>query len=136
LTDGKDAEASFDLFIELYETKYDKAVGCLKQDRDALQAFHGFPAEHWKHLRTTHPTESTFATVRHRTIPPKGRLSKKTALAMAFKLIEGALKTWRCLEGPKTRCWRCWRATAQWASPSSESRASPHARLRLSRAGP
>jgi putative transposase len=95
----RNAEAAFDHFVELYEAKYDKAVGCLKKDRGALLAFYDFPAEHWKHLRTTNPIESTFATVRHRTIRSKGCLSNKTALAMVFKLIEGAQKTWRRLDG-------------------------------------
>ena len=95
----KDAEAAFDRFVELYRVKYDKAVACLQKDRDALLAFYDFPAEHWKHLRTTNPIESTFATVRHRTIRSKGCLSNKTALAMVFKLIEGAHKTWRRLDG-------------------------------------
>jgi len=95
----KDAEAAFDRFVELYRVKYDKAVACLQRDRDALLAFYDFPAEHWKHLRTTNPIESTFATVRHRTIRSKGCLSNKTALAMVFKLIEGAQKTWRRLDG-------------------------------------
>jgi putative transposase len=95
----KDAEAAFDRFVERYGVKYDKAVACLQKDRDALLAFYDFPAEHWKHLRTTNPIESTFATVRHRTIRSKGCLSNKTALAMVFKLIEGAQKTWRRLDG-------------------------------------
>jgi transposase-like protein len=56
-------------------------------------------AEHWKHLRTTNPIESTFATVRHRTIRSKGCLSNKTALAMVFKLVEGAQKNWHRLDG-------------------------------------
>ena len=64
-----------------------------------LLAFYDFPAEHWKHLRTTNPIESTFATVRHRTIRSKGCLSNKTALAMVFKLVEGAQKSWRRLDG-------------------------------------
>ena len=64
-----------------------------------LLAFYDFPAEHWKHLRTTNPIESTFATVRHRTIRSKGCLSNKTALAMVFELVEGAQKTWRRLDG-------------------------------------
>ncbi len=64
-----------------------------------MLAFYDFPAEHWKHLRTTNPIESTFATVRHRTIRSKGCLSNKTALAMVFKLVEGAQKTWRRLDG-------------------------------------
>jgi transposase-like protein len=66
--------------------------------RKALIAFYDFPAEHWKHLRTN-PIESTFATVRHRTIRSKGCLSNKTALAMVFKLVEGAQKSWRRLDG-------------------------------------
>ena len=77
----------------------DKAVACLQKDRDVLLAFYDFPAEHWKYLRTTNPIESTFATVRHRTIRSKGCLSNKTALAMVFKLVEGAQKTWRRLDG-------------------------------------
>ena len=80
------AGAAFDAFIEGYELKYQKAADCLAKDRDALLAFYDFPAEHWKHLRTTNPVESTFATVRHRTIRSKGCLSNKTALAMVFKL--------------------------------------------------
>jgi len=93
------AETAFDAFIESYSVKYEKAADCLEKDRDALLAFYDFPAEHWKHLRTTNPIESTFATVRHRTIRAKGCLSNKTALAMVFKLVEGAQKSWRRLDG-------------------------------------
>jgi transposase-like protein len=93
------AEAAFDAFVEAYTLKYEKAADCLAKDRDALLAFYDFPAEHWKHLRTTNPIESTFATVRHRTIRSKGCLSNKTALAMVFKLVEGAQKSWRRLDG-------------------------------------
>src|SRR5438309_9937272 len=63
---SKDAEAAFDAFITACELKYDKAAACLAKDRQALLAFYDFPAEHWKHLRTSNPIESTFATVRHR----------------------------------------------------------------------
>ena len=94
-----EAEAAFDAFVETYAVKYEKAAECLKKDREALLAFYDFPAEHWKHLRTTNPIESTFATVRHRTIRSKGCLSNKTALAMVFKLVEGAQKSWRRLDG-------------------------------------
>ena len=94
-----DAETAFDTFIEGYRVKYDKAAECLRKDRGALLAFYDFPAEHWKHLRTTNPIESTFATVRHRTIRSKGCLSNRTALAMVFKLVEGAQKNWRRLDG-------------------------------------
>ncbi|MEQ1615493.1 MAG: IS256 family transposase [Hyphomicrobiaceae bacterium] len=93
------AEAAFAAFIESYELKYEKAADCLAKDRDALLAFYDFPAEHWKHLRTTNPIESTFATVRHRTVRAKGCLSNKTALAMVFKLVEGAQRAWRRLDG-------------------------------------
>ena len=95
----KDAVMALDAFAESYGTKYDKAVDCLTKDRGTLLAFYDFPAEHWKHLRTTNPIESTFATVRHRTIRSKGCLSNKTALAMAFKPVEGAQKSWRRLDG-------------------------------------
>ena len=94
-----DADAAFDAFIESYQVKYDKAAECLEKDREALLAFYDFPAEHWKHLRTTNPIESTFATVRHRTTRSKGCLSNKTARAMVFKLVDGAQKNWRKLDG-------------------------------------
>ena len=95
----KDALVAFDAFVETWGVKYDKAVHCLTKDRDALLAFYDFPAEHWKHLRTTNVIESSFATVRHRTVRSKGCLSNKTALAMIFKLAEAAEKSWRRLDG-------------------------------------
>lgn len=94
-----EALAAFDAFVETWGVKYDKAVECLIKDRDALLAFYDFPAEHWKHLRTSNVIESAFATVRHRTVRSKGCLSNKTALAMIFKLAEAAEKTWRRLDG-------------------------------------
>ena len=95
-----EAETAFDAFVgDLRGQVSKKAADCLKKDREALLAFYNFPAEHWKHLRTTNPIESTFATVRHRTIRSKGCLSNKTALAMVFKLVEGAQKSWRRLDG-------------------------------------
>jgi putative transposase len=95
----KDAEAAFNAFVATYAVKYDKAVDCLTKDREALLAFYDFPAEHWKHLRTSNPIESTFATVRHRTVRSKGCLSNRTALAMIFKLAQAAEKSWRRLDG-------------------------------------
>jgi putative transposase len=95
----KDAVTALEAFAETYRVKYEKAVECLKKDHRALLAFYDFPAEHWKHLRTTNPIESTFATVRHRTIRSKGCLSNKTALALVFKLVEAAQKSWRRLDG-------------------------------------
>jgi putative transposase len=95
----KDAVAALEAFVETYQVNYERAANCLTKDRDALLAFYDFPAEHWKHLRTTNPIESTFATVRHRTIRSKGCLSNETALAMVFKLVEGAQKSWRRIDG-------------------------------------
>ncbi len=94
-----DAEKAFDFFIETYGAKYHKAVERLLKDRERLLTFYDFPAEHWKHIRTTNPIESTFATVRLRTVKTKGCLSRKTALAMAFKLILSARRKWRKLDG-------------------------------------
>ena len=76
----KDAESAFDFFLEAYGPKYDKAAACLAKDRGVLLTFYDFPAEHWKHVRTTNPIESTFATVRLRTYRTKGCLSRKTFL--------------------------------------------------------
>lgn len=84
------ANAAFDFFVEAYGVKYDRAVKCLVKDRADLLAFHDFPAEHWKHIRTTNPIESTFATVRHRTTRTKGCLSRQTALAMTHQLMLSA----------------------------------------------
>ena len=95
----KDALIAFDAFVETWSPKYEKAVGCLTKDRDVLLAFYDFPAEHWKHLRTSNPIESSFATVRHRTVRSKGCLSNRTALAMIYKLAEAAEKSWRRLDG-------------------------------------
>ena len=95
----QDAACAFDFFVETYGVKYEKAVGKLVKDRDVLLSFYDFPAEHWKHIRTTNPIESTFATVRHRTRKTKGCLSRKTALAMAFKLMMSAKAKWRKLDG-------------------------------------
>ena len=93
------AEKAFDFFLEAYAPKYDKATACLEKDRDVLLTFYDFPAEHWKHLRSTNPIESTFATVRHRTTKTKGCLSRKTAMTMVFKLCQSASKKWRRLDG-------------------------------------
>jgi transposase-like protein len=93
------AEKSFDLFVATYEAKYPKATGCLSKDREALLAFYDFPAEHWRHIRTTNPIESTFATVRLRTVKTKGSGSRTACLTMVFKLMESASKGWRSLNG-------------------------------------
>lgn len=95
----QDAEKAFDFFLEAYGAKYNKAVAGLAKDRDVLLAFYDFPAEHWKHIRTTNPIESTFATVRLRTTKTKGCLSRMTAFTMVFKLCQSASKKWRRLDG-------------------------------------
>ena len=92
-----EAEKAFDFFLQAYGAKYNKAAECLAKDRDLLLAFYDVPGEHWRHIRTTNPIESTFATVRLRTIKTKGCLSRKTALAMVFKLCRSARKKWRRL---------------------------------------
>ncbi len=94
-----DADDAFDFFIEAYGAKYDKAVERLLKDRERLLTFYDFPAEHWKHVRSTNPIESTFATVRLGTTKTKGCLSRKTALAMVFKLLLSAKRKWRRLDG-------------------------------------
>lgn len=94
-----EAEKAFDTFIEIYGSKYPKAVECLSKDREELLAFYDFPAEHWKHIRTTNPIESTFATVRLRTGKTRGCLSRTSALTMTFQLARCAQKGWRKLNG-------------------------------------
>lgn len=93
------ANKAFDLCIKQYETKYPKAMNCLSKDRDKLLTFYDFPAEHWGHLRTTNPIESIFATVRLRTTKTKSCGSRKTTLAMAFKLMQSAQNRWQRLRG-------------------------------------
>jgi transposase-like protein len=94
-----EAHRAFDLFIKTYEAKYPKAAACLAKDRDELLAFYDFPAEHWKHIRTTNPIESTFATVRLRTKRTKGSGSRIACLTMVFKLAQAAERKWRKLNG-------------------------------------
>jgi transposase-like protein len=94
-----DAEKAFDLFLETFSGKYPGATVCLQKDRDVLLTFYDFPAEHWRHIRTTNPIESTFATVRLRTRKTKGAGSRLASLAMVFKLALTAQKKWRALNG-------------------------------------
>jgi len=90
-----DALKAFDEFVVLFEAKYPKAVSCLLKDKSATLAFYDFPAEHWRHIRSTNVIESTFATVRLRTDKTRGCLSRKTALSMVFKLAQAAEQTWQ-----------------------------------------
>lgn len=93
------AQKAFELFVSTFEAKYPQAVECLVKDRDVLLTFYDFPAEHWIHLRTTNPIESTFATVRLRTERTKGCGSRTTCLTMVFKLARCAETRWHRLNG-------------------------------------
>lgn len=93
------ANQAFDKFLAKYGAKYEEACACLRKDREVLLAFYDFPAEHWKHLRTTNPIESMFATIRLRHRRTKGNGTRKTSLAMMFKLAQAAQKRWRRLNG-------------------------------------
>lgn len=92
-----EAEDALNTFIDAYDAKYPKAVDCLTKDREELLTFYDFPAQHWRHLRTTNPIESTFATIRLRTAKTRGCLSRNTALTMVFKLALCAQRRWRRL---------------------------------------
>jgi transposase-like protein len=87
-------------FAATYGARFDRAVFKLTDDLEELLAFYDYPAEHWIHLRTTNPLESTFATVRHRTKITRGPGSRAAGLAMAFKLIEAAQARWRAVNAP------------------------------------
>ena len=95
----KDALEAYDYFLELYQAKYPRACECLEKDKDDLFTFFDFPAEHWQHIRTTNPIESTFATVRHRTKRTKGRGTRKATVTMIWKMILDAQKSWRKIRG-------------------------------------
>src|SRR5467141_1404703 len=95
----KAALEAYDQFIASYQAKYPKATDCLEKDKQWLFTFYDFPAQHWSHLRTTNPIESTFATVRLRTQRTKGCGSRIATLTMVFKLGIEAQKHWRRLNG-------------------------------------
>ena len=97
--DRRHAQDAVYAFQAAYGPKFPKAVAKITDDVDQLLAFYDYPAEHWQHLRTTNPIESTFATVRHRT-KVKGPGSRAAGLAMAFKLIESAQAHWRAVNAP------------------------------------
>jgi transposase-like protein len=98
--DKEHARAAINAFAKQYGGKYPKVVKRLTDDEEELLAFFDFPAEHWIHLRTTNPIESTFATVRLRTKVTKGAGSRAAALGMVFKLIESAQARWRAVNAP------------------------------------
>jgi len=97
--DKEEAQKYFDDFIDLYGAKYPKATECLQKDYDVLLTFYDFPAEHWRHIRTTNPIESTFSTVRLRTKKIRSCFSSKTVVTMAFKLCQCAQRRWQRLHG-------------------------------------
>lgn len=97
----EDAQGAFNQFIKHYQLKYPKASECLAKDKKALLTFYDFPAEHWQHIRTTNPIESTFATIRHRTKKSRGCFSRETIIACVFKLACEAEKRWKRLYGYK-----------------------------------
>ena len=97
----KEAETAFEHCIERFSAKHPKAMDCLAKDKASLLAFYDFPVENWQHIRTTNPIESVFATVRLRTTRTKNCGSRKTTLAMAFKLVETAQKKRKRLRGYK-----------------------------------
>ena len=89
------ANTAFDRFTRDFGAKYPKAVALLAKDRAALLAFYDFPAEHWVHIRTTHPIESSFATIRHRTTRTKHCVSRNTLLGLVFQWALTAENSWR-----------------------------------------
>jgi transposase-like protein len=95
--------AAVKVFVELFGAKFGKAVAKITDDLEELLAFYDYPAEHWIHLRTTNPIESTFATVRHRTKITRGPGSRGAGLAMAFKLILAAQDRWRAVNAHPPR---------------------------------
>ncbi len=95
------ARAAFDFYLVAYGPNYDEAAAYLGKDRNVLLSCHDFPAEHWKHVGSTNPIESTFATVRLRTTKTKDCLSRKTAMTMVFKRCRSASNKWRRLDGPR-----------------------------------
>ena len=95
----REARGAWNDFIEEYQLKYTKAVDCLLKDKNQLFTFYHYPAEHWVHLRTTNPIESTFSTVRHRTKKSRNCCSRTTIIASVFKLMQEAEKRWRLLNG-------------------------------------
>ena len=98
--DKDHALAAAKTFAADYGAKFPKAVAKITDDLDVLLAFYDYPAEHWIHLRTTNPIESTFATVRLRQRVTKGPGSRAAGIAMAFKLIESAQARWRAVNAP------------------------------------
>jgi len=97
----KAAYKAFDAAVNRFGDKYPKAMECLTKDKEQMLAFYDFPAIHWQHIRTSNPIESTFATVRLRTVKTRNAVSRTTILSMVFKLAQSAEKRWRKIRGFK-----------------------------------
>ena len=116
----KSAEQAFDLFVTTFTAKFPAATTCLAKDRGVLLTFYTFPAEHWMHIRTTNPIESTFATVRLRTKKTKGAGSRLACLTMVFKASAGRAETMENIErGSVDRRGHQWRALRRWHQKGS-----------------
>jgi len=98
----QDAQIAFEQTPKRFEPKYPRAMHCLAKDRDALLSFYDFPAEHWVHIHTTNPIESTFATLRLRTDRMRNCGARETTLTMLFKLLQSASESWSPCNGTTT----------------------------------
>ena len=128
--DRAHAEQAATAFAQAYGTKWPKAAAKITDDLDVLLAFYDYPAEHWVHLRTTNPIESTFATVRLRQRVTKGPGSRAAGVAMAFKLIESAQRRWRAVNAPPPRGPRPSRRGLREGRPGRTARRHPRHRVR------
>ena len=97
----EEALKAFDKFVKTYEAKYPKATECILKTKEQTLAFFDFPAEHWRHIRSTNPVESTFASVRLRTYKTRACCKRTTIFTMVFKLVQAAEKKWQKLYGYK-----------------------------------
>ena len=93
------AHTAFDRFVRAYQVKYPKAVDKLVKDREVLLAFYDFPAQHWPHIRSTNPIESTFSTIRHRSHQTKNCVSRNTLMGLVYQLAREAEKGWLRIRG-------------------------------------
>ena len=96
-----DAHKAFDSTVKRFGDKYPGAIKCLVKDKEQMLAFYDYPAAHWQHIRTSNPIESTFATVRLRTVKTRNAVSRTTILSMVFKLAQSAENRWNKLRGFK-----------------------------------
>jgi transposase-like protein len=127
--DKAHAQAAVKAFQDAYGAKFPQAVAKITDDLEELLAFYDYPCEHWVHLRTTNPIESTFATGRHRTKITKGPGSRPAGLAMAFKLIESAQDRWRAVNAPISSPWSAPEPPSSTANSSNDPERRPSPKL-------